>query len=50
MNDSKVSKAFIKHSNNLEYIYKNIEEYNPDKKKGKTLIVYDHMLADILSN
>ena len=29
-------------------IYKNIEEYNPNKK-WKTLIVFD-MIADILSN
>ena len=32
-------------------MYKNIEEYNPDKKKKeKTLIVFDDMIADILSN
>ena len=30
-------------------IYKNIEEYNPNKKL-KTLIVFDHMVTDMLSN
>ena len=29
--------------------YKNIEEYNPNKKR-KILIVFDDMIADILSN
>ena len=26
------SKAFIEYSNNIDVIYKNIEEYNPNKK------------------
>ena len=30
-------------------IYKNIEEYNPDKKR-KMLIVFYDMIADMLSN
>ena len=30
-------------------IYKNIEEYNPSKKR-KILIVFDNMIADMLSN
>ena len=30
-------------------IYKNIKEYNPDKRR-KILIVFDQMIADILSN
>ena len=29
--------------------HKNIEEYNPNKKH-KILIVFDHMIADMLSN
>ena len=33
----------------MEYIYKNIEEYNPNKKQ-KVLIVFDDMIADMLSN
>ena len=30
-------------------IYKNIQEYNPNKKR-KILIVFDDMIADVLSN
>ena len=30
-------------------IYKNIEHYNPNKKR-KILIVFDDMIADMLSN
>ena len=30
-------------------IYKNIEDYNPNKKR-KILIVFDNMIADMLSN
>ena len=30
-------------------IYKNIEEYNPNKKR-KILIVFDDTIADMLSN
>ena len=30
-------------------IFKNIEEYNPNKKH-KTLIVFDDMIVDMLSN
>ena len=33
----------------MDGIYKNIEEYNPNKKR-KTLIVFDDMIADMLSN
>ena len=29
--------------------YKNVEEYNPDKK-GKALIVFEEMIVDMLSN
>ena len=45
-NDSKV---FIYFSNNVDNNYKNIEECNPNKKR-KTLIVFDYMIADMLSN
>ena len=37
------SKAFIEYSNDMDDIYKNIEEYNP-KKKQKILIVFDGMI------
>ena len=43
------SKAFIEYSNNMDDMYQNIEEYNPNKK-GKILIVFDDMIADMLSN
>ena len=33
----------------MDDIYKNIEEYNPNKKR-KVLIVFDDMIADMLSN
>ena len=37
------------YSNDMDYIYKNIEDYNPNKKR-KILIVFDDMTADMLSN
>ena len=43
------SKAFIEYSNDMDDIYKNIEEYNLNKK-CKMLIVFDDMIAAILSN
>ena len=43
------SKAFIEYSNGMDDIYKNIEEYNPNKKR-KIQIVFDDMIADMLSN
>ena len=46
MNDFK---AFMGYSNDMDDIYKNIEEYNPNKKR-KILTVFDHMIADMLSN
>ena len=33
----------------MDGVYKNIEEYNPNKKR-KILIVFDDMIADMLSN
>ena len=46
LNDSKIS---IEYSNEMDYIYKNVVEYNPSKKR-KILIVFDDMIADMLSN
>ena len=43
------SKTFIEYSNDMNGIYKNIEEYNPNKKL-KTLIAFDNMIAGMLSN
>ena len=33
----------------MDNIYKNNEEYNPNKKR-KILIVFDDMIADVLTN
>ena len=41
------SKAFLKNSNNMDDIYINIEECNPNKKR-KILIAFDDMIADML--
>ena len=43
------SKVFIKYSNDMHEIYKNIDEYNPDKER-KILIVFDGMTADVINN
>ena len=42
-------KAFIEYSNDMDNVYKKIEEYNPYKKR-KILIVFDDMIADALNN
>ena len=42
-------KAFMEYSNDMLDVYKNIEDYNPDKKR-KVLIVFDDMIADIINN
>ena len=39
----------IEYSNDMDDIYKNIEEYNLNKT-GKMLIVFNDMIADMLSN
>ena len=41
------TKSFIEYSNDIDNVYKNIEEYNPNKKR-KILIVFDDMIADML--
>ena len=43
------SKDFIEYSNNMDDIYKNIGDYNPNKKRN-IVIVFDDMIADMLSN
>ena len=42
-------KAFIEYLNNMQGVFKNIEEYNTDKEL-KILIVFDDMIADIINN
>ena len=48
-NDSNDSKVFIEYLNDMDDIYKNIEECNPNKK-SKILIVFGDMIVDMLSN
>ena len=43
------SKAFMEYSNDMQYVYKNIEEYNSGRKR-KLLIVFYDMIADIINN
>ena len=43
------SKAFIEYSNDMNDIYKNIKEYNPNKKQ-KILVEFDDIIADMLIN
>ena len=42
LNDFKI---FMEYSNDMDDIYKNIEEHNPNKKH-KILIVFDDLIAD----
>ena len=42
------SKAFIEYPNYMDDIYKKSEEYNPNKK-WKILVVFDDMIADMLT-
>ena len=43
------SKAFIEKANDMDDIYENIENYDRNKKR-KLLIVFNDMIADMLSN
>ena len=42
-------KAFIEYSNDMQDVYKNIEEYNTEKER-KILIVFDDMITDMINN
>ena len=42
-------KAFFEYSNDMQDVCKNIDEYNPGKKR-KVLIVLDDMIADMINN
>ena len=42
-------KAFIEYSNDMHDVYKNIDEYNPNKE-NKILIVFDDMIAGMIHN
>ena len=41
--------ASIQCSNRMDDVYQNIDDYNPSRKR-KTLIAFDDMIADIMSN
>ena len=41
--------AFVEYSNDMQGVYKNIEEYNTDKER-KVLIAFDDMIADMINN
>ena len=42
-------KGFMEYSNDMLDASKNIEDYNPDKKR-KVLIVFDDMVVDMINN
>ena len=39
----------MEYSNDMQDAYKNIEDYNPGKKR-KALIIFDDMIADMINN
>ena len=41
--------AFIEYSNDMQDVHRNIEDYNPGKKR-KILIVFDDVIADMINN
>ena len=43
------SKTFIECWNTMDDVYENINDYNPSRKR-KVLIIFDDMIADIMSN
>ena len=42
-------RSFIDYLNDMHDVYKNIDDYNPDKE-NKILIVFDDMIADMIHN
>ena len=47
--NSKDPAAFIEHSNTMDDIYSDIEDYNK-KRKREVLIVFDDMISHVMSN
>ena len=41
--------AFIEYSSTMDDVYKNTDDYNPNRKRN-ILIVFDDMIADIMTN
>ena len=48
INHFKDPKAFLEYSNDMRNVYKNIDNYNPDKE-NKVLIVFDDMINSIVA-
>ena len=42
-------KSFIECSNTMDDVYENIDDYSPNRKR-KTLIAFDDMTAEIMTN
>ena len=42
-------KTFREYSSDMSNVYKNVEDYNPDKKR-KVLIVFDDLIADMIND
>ena len=42
-------RTYIEYSNDMQFIYKNINYYNPDKE-NRILIVFDDMIDDMINN
>ena len=42
-------KAFIEYLNDMQDVYKNIDDDNP-RKKRKILLFFDDMIADVINN
>ena len=42
-------KAYMEYSNDMHDVYKNNDDYNPDKD-NKNLICFDDMIADMINN
>ena len=42
-------KVFMEYSNDMQDVYKNVEDYKP-RKNRKVLIVFDDMIADMINN
>ena len=42
-------KVFMEYSNDMQDVYKNVEDYKP-RKNRKVLIVFDAMIADMINN
>ena len=41
-------KVFVEYSNDIHDVYKNINDYNPNKG-NKILIIFDDMIADMIN-